>query len=90
MSDLRGREIPACRSEQPGHQLGHPMMPDLRIENHGSIALVRPTTHEGRVWLEKNSPSGRQFGSGTLLCEPKDIVSIVAAAGRAGLRIAAP
>jgi len=64
--------------------------PDLRIEHHESIALVRPTTRTGLMWLEKNSPSGRQFGSGTLLCEPQDVVSLVADARRAGLRIAAP
>ena len=34
--------------------------PDIHVENHGSIVLLRSATATGREWLEANcDPSGR-------------------------------
>jgi hypothetical protein len=39
-------------------------MPDINIENHGSIFLFHPNTPEGGRWLEENvqSESWQWFG----------------------------
>ena len=79
--------LAVAEHETPRHQDG-PMTPDLRIEQHGTIALVRPSTRAGHEWLDKSARgSARQFGSGTLLCDPQELGSIVEAARRAGLGI---
>ena len=61
--------------------------PDIMIENHGSIILLRPVTTAGRKWLEANcDQSGYQpFRGGTLLCEPRHVRDIVAGAVADGL-----
>ena len=61
--------------------------PDIRVENYGSIVLLRPATTAGRAWLEANcDQSGYQpFTGGTLLCEPRYVANIVAGAADAGL-----
>jgi hypothetical protein len=63
--------------------------PDIRVENHGSVVLLRPATPAGRAWLEANCDrSGYQpLGGGTLLCEPRYVAVIVAGARGAGLEV---
>jgi hypothetical protein len=63
--------------------------PDIRVENYGSIVLLRPATPAGRAWLEANCDrSGYQpFTRGTLLCEPRYVADIVASAREAGLEL---
>jgi hypothetical protein len=63
--------------------------PDILVENHGSIVLLRPATAAGRAWLEANCDrSGYQpFTGGTLLCEPRYVADIVAGARDAGLEV---
>jgi hypothetical protein len=63
--------------------------PDIRVENHGSVVLLRTATPAGREWLEANcDQSGYQpFGGGTLLCEPRYVADIVAGACEAGLEV---
>jgi hypothetical protein len=65
-------------------------MPDILIEDHGSVILLRPATPTGREWLEANCDwSGYQpFTVGTLLCEPRYVADIVAGARQAGLEVA--
>ncbi len=65
------------------------MVVDIRVENHGSIYLLRPQTPAGREWLEKNcDQSGYQpFTGGTLLCEPRYVADIVNGAREAGLEV---
>ncbi len=65
------------------------MAVDIRVENHGSIYLLRPQTRAGREWLEKNcDQSGYQpFTGGTLLCESRYVVDIVNGAREAGLEV---
>jgi hypothetical protein len=63
--------------------------PDIRIENHGSVVLLRPATAVGREWLKAHCDrSGYQpFTGGTLLCEPRYVAPIVAGAREAGLEV---
>jgi hypothetical protein len=62
---------------------------DIRVEDYGSIVLLRPATTAGRDWLEANCDrSGCQpFTEGTLLCEPRYVADIVAGAREAGLDV---
>jgi hypothetical protein len=64
-------------------------MPDIRVENHGSIVLLRPATPAGRTWLEANCHrSGYPaFSGGTLLCEPRLVAGIIPGAREAGLEV---
>jgi hypothetical protein len=61
--------------------------PDIRVENHGSVVLLRPATAAGREWLEANGDHGgyQPFTGGTLLCELRFVADIVAAAREARL-----
>jgi hypothetical protein len=63
--------------------------PDIRVENHGSVVLLRPATVAGREWLKAHCDrSGYQpFTGGTLLCEPRFVAGIVAGARKAGLEV---
>jgi hypothetical protein len=63
--------------------------PDILVENHGSIVLLRPATPAGCAWREANCDrSGYQpFGGGTLLCEPRYVADIIAGAREAGLDV---
>jgi hypothetical protein len=62
-------------------------LPDIVIENHGSIVLLHPVTPAGRAWLDENCDrSGYQpFTGGALLCEPRYVGDIVVGAADAGL-----
>jgi hypothetical protein len=64
--------------------------PDIRVENYGSVVLLRPATAAGRAWLEANCDQGgyQPFSGGTLLCEPRYVGDIVAGAREAGLAVA--
>lgn len=64
--------------------------PDIRVEDHGSVVLLRPATTAGRQWLEANcDQSGYQpFSGGTLLCEPRYVAAIVRSAIEDGLEVA--
>lgn len=47
-------------------------MADLRVEHHGSIALLRPLTDAGQRWLEEavDAESWQWYG-GALAVEPR-------------------
>lgn len=44
-------------------------MPDVQVENRGTILLFRPLTTVGREWLDENT-DGTWFG-GALAVEPR-------------------
>lgn len=60
--------------------------PDICIENHGSIFLLRPISSAGQSWLQENV-----IGDTTLLfanavvCEPRFVADIVFGARTEGL-----
>jgi hypothetical protein len=58
---------------------GTPPRADVRVENHGSIVLVRPMTGAGRDWIEANvATDGGLFDfGGALVVEPRYVANLV-------------
>jgi hypothetical protein len=52
--------------------------PDIIVENHGSIFLLRPATPAGRSWLRKNVIGVEtQLFDNAVVCEPRYVANIV-------------
>lgn len=62
------------------------MKPDLQIENHGSVVLLRPLTPRGSEWLDENvfAESWQWFG-GALAAEPRLVEQVIQGAVEDGL-----
>jgi hypothetical protein len=60
--------------------------PDLSVENHGSIFLLRPTSSAGQSWLQENviGEETQLFGN-AVVCEPRYFADIVFGARGEGL-----
>ena len=60
--------------------------PDLLIENHGSIFLLRPASPIGQNWLQENviGQETQLFGN-AVVCEPRYVANIVFGARGEGL-----
>jgi hypothetical protein len=63
-------------------------MPDLSVQNHGSIFLLRGETEEGRDWISDHIPSDAQSWGGAIVVEHRYIDDIVAGAMNDGLEVA--
>jgi hypothetical protein len=63
-------------------------MPDLRVENHGSIALLIPQNETAREWLNDNvaSEPWQWFGDG-LAAEPRYVDMLIDGALDEGLEV---
>jgi len=60
--------------------------PDLLIENHGSIFLLRPASPVGQAWLQENAISeDTQLFGNAVVCEPRYVAEIVFGARGEGL-----
>jgi hypothetical protein len=52
-------------------------MADFRIEDHGSVCLIRPLTDAAREWLEENCrPEPWQWLGGAMATEPRLVFGI--------------
>ena len=51
--------------------------PDIRVERHGSVALVRPQTAAAREWLAEHVEAGAQWFGGALAVEPRYLDALV-------------
>lgn len=51
----------------------------FRVENHGSIALVRPLTADVEAWLDANVQDDAQWFGGALVVEPRYVADLVLA-----------
>jgi hypothetical protein len=62
---------------------------DLRVENHGSIVILRGMTDAGYAWIEEHCSDGgyQPFGLGARLCEPRYAFDIVRGAVDDGLLV---
>jgi len=62
--------------------------PDIRVEDYGSIVLLRPTDAAAREWLADHCvvESWSWFG-GALACEPRTAAAIVRGAVADGLAV---
>lgn len=65
-------------------------MPDLRIANHGTVALIRPLTPRGQRWIERRveGESWQWFG-GALAAEPRYVQPLIDGAESEGLTVEA-
>jgi hypothetical protein len=62
--------------------------PDILVENHGSIFLLRPATPAGQSWLQENViGEGTQLFGNAVVCEPRYVADIVFGARGEGLVI---
>jgi len=61
--------------------------PDIKVQDHGSIVLLRAVSAAGRQWLEEHASQNeyQPFPAGTLLCEPRVVLPVIDAARAAGL-----
>lgn len=60
-------------------------MEDLQLVNYGTVGLVHPKTHAGRIWLRETAPEEAQFMGSALAFEPRYYAGIVEAAEAEGL-----
>jgi hypothetical protein len=50
----------------------------IRVENEGTVILLRPVNGIARQWLEDNVESeGWQWFGGALACEPRTVVPVL-------------
>lgn len=50
---------------------------DVRVENHGSIVLLRPITVTGQDWLDGRIDPDAQTWGGAVVVEPRHVNDIV-------------
>lgn len=50
---------------------------DAFVENHGTVALVRPVSDLARGWIEDNVGDDAQFFGGALAVEPRYVEELV-------------
>ena len=80
------RRIDAAMAEAAG---ADPARPDIIVEHHGSIAILRGMTDAGYAWIEEHvSGEGYQpFGLGARLAEPRYVQDIIDGAEADGLLV---
>lgn len=67
-------------------------MPDITIENHGTIVLLRPMTPEGTAWVDEHLTGDHlenevlTWGN-AVVCEPRFVGDILAGMIGAGLSV---
>ena len=61
---------------------------DVRVENHGSLFLLRPTTPEAEAWLEENIADDAQTLGNATACEPRYVEAVVEGMQADGLVVA--
>jgi hypothetical protein len=63
-------------------------MADIRVENHGSVVLLRPLTERAWQWFDENvEVEGWQFFGGAIAAEPRYIPAVVGGARLSGLEV---
>lgn len=60
-------------------------LPDICVENHGSLYLLRSLTQAGQDWLDEHIPEDAQTIGNAIACEPRYAVDIVQGMQRDGL-----
>jgi hypothetical protein len=62
-------------------------MPDLKVQNEGSLFLLQPYTREGRDWINENVSDEAMFYGTALVVEHRYIEDIVEGAISEGLEV---
>lgn len=61
---------------------------DIRVEDHGTVALLFPLSEAGDAWVEENiQTEGWQHFGGAIACEPRTLPPLVAGAEAEGLTV---
>jgi len=60
---------------------------DIRIENHGSLFLLRPRTQRAAYWLDAVVAEDAQYWGDAVVVEPRYVEDIVNGAREAGLEV---
>jgi len=63
------------------------MMADVKIENHGSLVLIRPLTEAASDWLDENISEDAQHFGGAVVVEPRYVEAIVEGMQDDGLEV---
>ena len=58
----------------------------FRIEDHGSIVLVRPLTEDVEAWLDEHVSEDARYFGGALVVEPRYVEALVERSHRGRLR----
>jgi hypothetical protein len=68
-----------------------PTQPDFRVENHGSIFLLRPLTDSATLWVEEHigQDNGFQPYWPTVVIEPRYVADIIDGIQNDGLAVRA-
>lgn len=62
--------------------------PDVVIENHGSVTLVRPLTPAAHEWVDEHVPlEGWQWFGGAFACEPRYVDNLIEGMINNGLEV---
>jgi hypothetical protein len=61
---------------------------DVRVENRGSIVLLRPHTRAARDWIRDNVEDTAQYFGAALAVEPRYVAGLVKGMIASGLVIA--
>lgn len=79
--------VAANRSDMPVIVAATATLPDVTVENHGTIFLLRPGSLRGERWLQEYvSEDAPTFGKATA-CEPRFAEAIVEAMQNDGLEV---
>jgi hypothetical protein len=81
----------ACSGSSPTGSESHLQpSPDILVENHGSVFLLRPVSPVGQTWLQENviGDETQLFGN-AVVCEPRYVADIVLGARGEGLLVVA-
>jgi len=64
--------------------------PDILVENHGSIILLRPVSPVGQAWLQENVIGDEtQMLGKAVVCEPRYVADIIFGVRGEGLLVVA-
>ena len=63
------------------------MMADVKIENHGSLVLLRPLTEAASDWLDENISEDAQHFGAAVVVEPRYVEAIVEGMQNDGLEV---
>ena len=61
--------------------------PDIRVENHGSLFLLRPRTKRAACWLDEVIAEDAQYWGDAVVVEPRYVAEIVNGAREDGLEV---
>lgn len=61
--------------------------PDIRVEHHGSIILLKPQHDQAESWLRENTDDEAIWMAGKLVVEPRFAEGLINAAAEAGFEV---